>query len=74
MEINRTYYNYCVDVLSWSAEEQKYVLWFVARFSSKRNFEIWRNGFWHGLDMRKSPFYAKLGNVYVKYTRIKPNF
>ena len=68
----RNYYHYCVDVLMWDEDKGAYVLWFVQSFSSKMNYEIWRDGFMHGLDQRVMPFRVKLGETYVKYRSYKP--
>lgn len=70
----RRYYHYCVDVLMWDEEKSEYILWFIQSFSSKRNYEIWRDGFIHALDQRKLPFRNKLSEPYVEYRSYKPNF
>lgn len=38
----RTYYHYCVNILTWDEDKQEYKLWFIQSFSSKQNYEIWR--------------------------------
>ena len=70
----KTYYCYCVNVYSYDESKSEYTLWFIMSFSSKKNFEIWRDGFVHGLDRAKIPLRAKLGEPYVKYRGFKPKF
>lgn len=69
----KIYYHYCVNILAWDEDEQEYKLWFIQSFSSKQNYEIWRDGFMHGLDQTKHPFRVKMGEPYVKYRNFKPN-
>lgn len=70
----KKYYNYCVKVYAYSEEKSEYFLWFIRRFSSKKNYEIWRDGVFHGNDHREIPLRVKLGEPYVKYYEFKPEF
>lgn len=70
--MKRKYYNYCVEVFYWNEEEKCYKLWFVPTFSSKKNLEIWLDGFKHGQAGSAKP--CKIGLKYVKYLEYKPDF
>lgn len=70
----KKYYHYCVDVFVYNEEIQQYELWFKESFSSKKNYEIWADGFNHGNDQTKHPIRRKLGEPYVKYREYKPKF
>lgn len=74
MKREKKYYNLCVKVMAYDMESESYELWFIRTFSSKKNYQIWRDGFYKGLDQTEVPYKVKLGEPYVKYFTFKPDF
>lgn len=74
MKREKKYYRLCVNVMMYDENIESYRLWFIQDFSSRKNYKIWRDGFFHGLDHSNFPYRAKLGEPYVKYSSFKPRY